>query len=266
MLNISDNTLVYSKNKFELLLKVEQKIKDSFNIRFPKVYKSCLSERDETLLDLLYERKKILNDLFLVDPDNEEINLFFSVNKRINDLLSLLHERMMFGAYHLNKLGKALGERNKICGKLSFVYNGDCSVLQLHHKDYRSDFRRMMNFIEFMRLGVISEETYLGDDSIVIKKGDNDSHKDVFLLRIKKQDLKSCDDIVFLKNSILSGNEICAGMFYLVNSSPYSIPDIIRMNDFWVEISLISQKHHSQSDFLDFENTNEDSDDKKLNL
>lgn len=173
---------------------------------------------------LLFQRWAILNHMFM--PTDININRLQQVNNHLYELTQQLHGR-------LNKMSKQLPsimcdpqfDRDyNLEAALRFSFNGDHSVLKLDDDDYYgSDFILMIKAIyDFMsHSGIPYIEHFLVGENIL-------------------------DDGVSWSESPFNGSEfdsiiICHATHVLCNHNHFSIPDLIRLNDFWAEVNITVQ-------------------------
>lgn len=109
----------------------------------------------------------------------------------------------------------------EIEGSLRYCYNGDESVLRLSDDiHYGSDFRRIIE--------IISDLNELDIESIT-------PHS------LPLDDGKSWNEYPFAGRSEFDGITVCHAMHMLACHLGFSLPDIIRLNDFWAEVRVTFQ-------------------------
>ena len=177
---------------------------------------------------LLTRRWNLLNLMFM--PSVVNMNRFKEINSRLESLCSQLRERML-------KLKKSLplvqdsdfDDDYELEGELRFCYDDENSVLKLDDDHYCSDFCRMIDIIHTCNYGTywecierISLNSHILDDGV-------SWNEPPFYGRTE------FDDII-----------ICHAMHNLSDHMLYSIPDILRLNDFWAEVHLTFQSITTQ--------------------
>lgn len=215
-------TDVASKYRDELLT-LERQIKDivggsPFDGKWRKD-----SVKFNTVERLLIRRWHLLNSMFL--PSDTNMSRFKDVNSRLEFLCRQLRERVF-------KLKQSLplvmdpdfDDDYEIVGELRFCFNDEDSVLRLDDDYYKSDFTKMIEVIDTCNYGTafecierISPNSELFDDGV-------SWNEPPFYGR------PEFDDII-----------ICHAMHNLSDHMGYSIPDILRLNDFWAEVRLTLQ-------------------------
>lgn len=182
---------------------------------------------DQTKFDevksLLTRRWNLLNLMFM--PSDENMNRFKEINSLLETRCRQLRERMF-------KLRQSLpifcdsdfDDDYELEGELRFCYNDEKSVLKLDDEYYGSDFCRMIDIIHTCNYGTywecierISPTSQILDDGV-------SWNEPPFYGR------PEFDDII-----------ICHAMHNLSDHMLYSIPDILRLNDFWAEVHLTFQ-------------------------
>ena len=177
---------------------------------------------------LVTRRWNLLNLMFM--PSVVNMNRFKEINSRLESLCSQLRERML-------KLKKSLplvqdsdfDDDYELEGELRFCYDDENSVLKLDDDHYCSDFCRMIDIIHTCNYGTywecierISLNSHILDDGV-------SWNEPPFYGR------PEFDDII-----------ICHAMHNLSDHMLYSIPDILRLNDFWAEVHLTFQSITTQ--------------------
>lgn len=175
---------------------------------------------------LLSQRQKLLNKMFLPIP--EAIEHFKVVNNRLFTLSEQLRNRIRTLN---NKIGiimdcSEFDDDYEIEGSLRFSFNGEESVLKLDDDShYGSDFTQMMELLNIMihRNTDMHPLECIGLHSTSLDDGQSWNEYPF-------RDRKEFDDII-----------ICYAVHNFTSHLGYSIPDLIRMNDFWCEVRLTIQ-------------------------
>lgn len=172
---------------------------------------------------LLTRRLKLLNMMFC--PNDENLRRFKDINSRLELLCRQLRERMMKLQQSLSLIQDSdYDDDYEIEGELRFCYNDEDSVLILDDDHYCSDFRRMIDIIHTCNYGTywecierISLNTPSLDDGV------------------------SWNEPPFYGQPEFENIIICHAMHNLSDHMGYSLPDILRLNDFWAEAHLTLQ-------------------------
>lgn len=183
--------------------------------------------RDQPKFDevrgLLTRRWNLLNLMFM--PSDANMTRFRELNSRLEVLCQQLRERIL-------KLRQSLllvkdsdfDDDYELEGELRFCYNDEYSVLKLDDDHYCSDFCRMIDIIDTCNYGTywacierISPNSHILDDGV------------------------SWNEPPFYGRPEFDNVIICHAMHNLSDHMLYSIPDILRLNDFWAEVHLTFQ-------------------------
>ena len=181
--------------------------------------------RKEEVRKLLHERRHLLNDMFIADEKAmlrfREINerlftlthqLFERVNKLHDDLSSIMTQQDFDDDYNLE-------------GTLKFCFNGEESVLRLEDDErYCSDFRLMIKLISDVSYGRYEENI-----------------EDIHYGSHPLDDGQSWNEYPFRGRKEFEDIIICHAVHQLTGHQLYSIPDLLRLNDFWAEVNLTIQ-------------------------
>lgn len=112
----------------------------------------------------------------------------------------------------------------EIEGRLAFSFNDENSVLKLADDDYYcSDFTKMICLI----------------DSLIHHEADWHALECIYLQSRNFDDnLNWNNDYPFIERGEFKNIKICYAVHNLTDHLGYSIPDLIRLNDFWSEVRL----------------------------
>lgn len=172
---------------------------------------------------LLTRRLKLLNMMF--SPNDENMKRFREVNCRLELLCRQLRERILRLQQSLPLIQDPdFDDDYEIEGELRFCYNDENSVLKLDDNHYCSDFCRMIDIIHTCNYGTYWE---------CIERISPDSHT--------LDDGVSWNEPPFYGRPEFDNIIICHAMHNLSDHMLYSIPDILRLNDFWAEVHLTFQ-------------------------
>lgn len=172
---------------------------------------------------LLIKRWNLLNLMFI--PSDENMNRFKEINSLLEARCRQLRERML-------KLKQTLpfvwdsdfDDDYELEGELRFCYNDDNSVLKLDDDYYCSDFCRMIDIIHTCNYGTYWEcIERISPASQTLDNG------------------QSWNEPPFYGRPEFDNIIICHAMHNLSDHMLYSIPDILRLNDFWAEVHLTCQ-------------------------
>lgn len=172
---------------------------------------------------LLSQRQSILNQMLLgTDEEKRHLN-------RVNDYLLHLRTRLQ---ERVDKLSNSIigdysfDDDYNIEGYMFVSYNDESSVLSFDFDElYGSDFKLMICTLDgyYYALG----KRYLWP---TISAGSTNILD---------------DGVTWAKNEM--GIIVCRDLYELLSNRCYSIPDVIRLNDFWAEATLTCQSITTQS-------------------
>ena len=209
----------------EKLKEIESEIKKYTGDRLGFIhYKDMTPEKWEILEDLLNKRRWILNQLFDFTPEN--IQKIKKIDDRLRAITVKLHERVkaMEKKATLIMDDPDFDDDFEITGTISFSWNDEDSVLKLEDDEYfGSDFNLMINAIHDFYYEKGKYYTYILD---ITPNSDNmdDELENWAEGALQHPELKIC----------YATHCICCHQLY-------SIPDLLRLNDFWTEIKFIEQ-------------------------
>lgn len=180
------------------------------------------SEKVANVRELLEERQHILNKMFV--PTEENMSHFKETNERLYSLTCALFERVQKLEQSKSMIMDCpdFDDDYLIEGTLRFCYNDDESVLSLSDDElYGSNFKIMINLIS-----ALSHDTYA--------ENIEDFNPDSSIL----DDGKSWFEYPFRGREEFNGIIICHAVHQLTDHQLYSIPDLLRLNDFWTEANF----------------------------
>lgn len=179
--------------------------------------------------ELLTRRRNLLNLMFM--PSDANITRFKEINTRLETLCQQLRERMLKLKQSLPHLRDSeFDDDYELEGELRFSYNDENSVLKLDDDHYCSDFCRMIDIIHTCNYGTYWE---------CIERISPYSHT--------LDDGQSWNEPPFYGRPEFDNIIICHAMHNLSDHMLYSIPDILRLNDFWAEVHLTFQSITTQN-------------------
>lgn len=179
-------------------------------------------DKIEIIEDLLSQRMRILNDMFR--PTDENMLRFRLINQRLFEMTQNLHSRFKIMEAKTSVISDCpeFDDDYVIEGWLRYVFEGAKSVLTLTDDAYYgSQFDLMIKTLyelyEYKELENIESVYY---ESEPFDDGDSWSEP---LFRDKKE----------FKNIV-----ICHAVHNLTSHKAYSIPDLLRLNNFWCEVQV----------------------------
>lgn len=191
----------------------------------------CDKDKRETVKSLLSERCAILNEIF--QPTDENIKQFRQVNDELFRLSKSLEQRLQRIAYKKNLLldSPDFDDDYELEGTLKFVFNDKDSIITLPDDVfYGSNFPVMIK-----ALSELYSDGFA--DSIVIVNG----HHGI------PDDGQSWNEPPFMGHSEYDDIIICYAVHDLTSHKLYSIPDLLRLNDFWAEVNFKIQSITDQN-------------------
>ena len=226
---MSNKHITSVRNK---LREVEWEIKEIAKSDSQFLYtKTGFHRKSRYLEDLLLRRREILNDLFV--PSSSNIERLKRVNDYLYDLTLRLHQRVR---QMVSKKSDWFDQPDfddsyNLEGTLMFHYNDEDSVLKFEDDGYYgSDFPSLIKIItEFHKRYSPAIHQFYPDSELL-------------------DDGKSWNEYPFhdreFENII-----ICYAVHDLCDHKLYSIPDLLRLNDFWAEVHLTVQSITDQNGF-----------------
>lgn len=182
-------------------------------------------EKRNPLKTALKKRCRILNEMFVPTPQN--IQRFIQVNKRLYTLTQKLYLRVHQMENQRTLISNPdFDDDYELEGRLAIPFNGPESVLTLPDDSYYgSHFAQMIECLDAAYpepiLHVHSRQTPLDDGS-------------------------SWDEGPFQQYPEFKNITICYAVHDICTHRPYSIPDLLRLNDFWCEVELTAQSITTQ--------------------
>lgn len=226
-----DRLSFYTKENIskEKLIEIESQIKSIIGTDPDCLRISQLKDNEYSILeDLLSKRRWILNGLFQNTPEN--IEKLQKVNSHLRWLSQKLFERVNAMADKVTLLcdDPTFDDDYEIKGTLKFSYNEEESVLALQDDAYySSDFQLMISTIDSFY--------YSGKEC----------HE---LLRIRPGRELMDAEMSWNETPILYPEiKVCFAVHDLVCHKLYSLPDLVRLNDFWAEVKFIEQSITEQN-------------------
>ena len=187
-------------------------------------YKNMTHDDWENLEELFQKRRWILNGIFDFNPENlEKIK---HIDERLRSLSVKLLERVnaMEAKSSIILDDPEFDDDYEIEGTLAFSYNDEDSVLKLSDDTlYGSNFTLMISAI----------------DQFYYEKGKFYE----YILEIKPGLFNMDDELDDWSEGVIrsAGLKICYATHCICCHQLYSIPDLLRLNDFWTEIKFVEQ-------------------------
>ena len=160
-------------------------------------------------------------------PSDENMLRFKAVNERLFTLPRQLHDRVkaLESGLLLVKDCPDFDDDHELEGTLRYCFNSEDSVLKLEDdSEYGSDFTLMIKLIADFANGTVKENIeWIHCSSTPLDDG------------------QSWNEYPFSGRHEFADIIICHAVHQLTGHQFYSIPDLIRLNDFWAEAKLTIQ-------------------------
>lgn len=235
-----NGTEVGTEQLREELQTIEAEIKAIVGPRKGRDWVEVPVEADcEKLKELLRSRRRCLNMMFRRDPHGVEC--FVRVNNRLRELSDLMYRKgaRVYRQYLVAGIDGEFDDDFMIEASLRFVYNSEESIIGIGDEEYYgSDFDYMVNVI----YDLCADSPLAGASfSKGFRKTDRPEMSDRELELDNDSDAFDWSE---LKITIpeLDGIKICNAVNAMcVYDNGYSVPDLLRMNDFWCEVKATYQ-------------------------
>ena len=198
------------------------------------------SEHKKEFKALLRQRSDLLNEMFECTP--KEVEAFAKVNTLLNDLTKKMHAKALslYRALLTEGYDPDFDDDIVIDGTLRFVFSDEASYYCREEADpnpYGSRFAPMLDI-----LYDIHEDT---PECAFCKVSYELRHKpdmpaEEFGLDDFLDDGASWNEVPLNRAEFKEIN-ICHAVHDLICHKNYSIPDMLSMNDFWVEVNILHQ-------------------------
>lgn len=201
-------------------------------------YDDLSKKQKKEVQNLLQERRDILNEMF--QPTEDNLALFRKVNDELYHRTMALNERVKKFVAKKNILldSPDFDDDYELEGTLKFVFNDETSICHLPDDDcFGSNFAVMIKTLYevYSQSGIESIATI-------------DEHRGPL------DDGVSWYESPFTRFPEFKDFIICHAVHDLTDHKLYSIPDLIRLNDFWSEVEFKAQSITNQDgqhyDFL----------------
>ena len=237
------------KDKYSHLRTQVQKIEEKilaitgdnveYNMAWTRSQRKC-----EQVERLIWKRKHLLDKMFVATP--EEVERMEQVNNRLYDLTQKMYARTetLFRKVMTTTYDPESDDDVEVEGTLKFSANGHSSLLPMANDDYYgSNFYEMLCIIGWLYTCEVLDLEEIEQCRCYLSPSD-------YLPEMNSKELGLTDDLndgttwyepVQPAADKLSHLCICHAIHDLSDHKPYSIPDIQRMNDFWVEVTVKHQ-------------------------
>lgn len=203
------------------LPEIEAKIKEIYKSTGELWRERTSPEQLKQLEDLLLDRRSILDGMFM--GNDEEMSHLRRVNDHLSYLRKELHRRVALMKQNIVK-DPTFDDDFEVEGRLDVHYNDETSVLTLKDDAYYGS--------DFVLMNEVLESFYLMN------------RKNSIGFTISPHDDGKLDNMVYDE---WCGIPMCYALYDLCFYKHYSIPDVIRLNDFWAEVTLTAQSITTQS-------------------
>ena len=235
----------------EQVQKIEEKIiaitgkNVEFNMEWTRSQRKC-----EQVKKLIWKRKHLLDKMFVATP--EEVVRMEQVNNRLYDLTQKMYARTeaLCRKVMTTTYDPESDDDVDVEGTLKFSANGHSSLLPMANDDYYgSDFYRMLVVIDWLYTCDVLDFEEIEQCRCYIYPSD-------YRPEMSSKELGLTDDLndgttwyesVQPATDKLSHICICHAIHDLSDHKPYSVPDILRMNDFCVKVK-VTHKHWEEQD------------------
>lgn len=229
----------------EQVQKIEQKIlaitgkNVEFNMEWTRSQRKC-----EQVSRLIWKRKHLLDKMFVATP--EEVVRMEQVNNRLFELTQKMYARTeaLYRKMASTTYDPTFDDDVEVEGTLKFSVCGHCSVLPMANDDYYgSNFYEMLSVIDWLYVYNVLELDYIERCSCYLAPPyyRPDISREGLTLTGKLNDGTTWYESYQPAADKLSHLCICHAIHDLSDHKPYSIPDILRMNDFCVEVTIKHQ-------------------------
>ena len=237
------------QNKHERLQKRVKKLEEKLRIIVgDSVWKwfatRCSHVEVEKIIGLLNQRKGLLDKMFVATP--EEIVRMEKVNDRLLELTNMLFVRTeeLCHKTMINNYDPTFDNDVDVEGTLKFEMNDSASILPMNDDDYYGS-----NFLQvFEIISCLYAYNYLSCEAIELSycyclpdKYSMGEGRDKLQIADTLNDGKSWYHACMPAANKMNHLCICHAIYDLNMHKPYSIPDILRMNDFVVEVAVKHQ-------------------------
>ena len=196
----------------------------------------------EKIQDLVNTRSLILNRMFQAAP--QEIKRFEAVNELLDSLTKKMYHRManLYRTLIDSPKDKSFDDDYVVSGTLKYVYNDEDSILILPEDGYYgSDFAYMIELIYYLFEDYNGGVPEIEECSCNYSPQNTSDMTDEQLQCVDVWDDGATWAEGHLRRPELKHIIVCHAVHDICTHKPYSIPDLLRLNDFLVEAHLICQ-------------------------
>lgn len=207
-----------------------------------------LSDKDRFALYSLLVGRRYLMEQIMGEPSEEYVE---RVSYQSNKLSMLMAECLRQGSemWHVIMDSSSFKEKDGYLqyGEFVLTYQADSSQSVLAFEDddmYGSDF----HFIHRL-IFTLGEQTNMFDNNLMYKNLVLDALADKeWAVEDLPSDVTNCNESILFTPSFYD-IKICPALLALHCSLPYSVPDIVRMNNFVINTSFTCKKNYNEETF-----------------
>ena len=217
---------------------------------FVKPMSSWDGSAREDLKQMLEERRTLLNEMFICSAD--EVADFKKTNDRLHELTQKMHAKALslYRAILQNGYDPEFDDDIMVEGTLRYVYNDPWESVILSEEEkrniyekpinpYGSDFPTMLDILSDYYEHTWIPECASCSTSYELYHDPGMDAKEVGLDDFLDNGVSW--DEGYLRREEFKDICICHAVHDLCEHKMYSIPDLLRMNDFWCEIKITHQ-------------------------
>ena len=215
-----------------------------FNMEWTRSQRKC-----EQVRRLIWKRKHLLNKMFVAT--SEEVERMDQVNNRLYDLTQKMYARTeaLYRKMATSTYDPEFDDAVEVEGALKYAANDQNSVIPMSNDEYYgSNFYAMLSVIDWLfTCDVLAlEEIERCSCYLTPSYSRPDINGEELRLIDNLNDGTTWYESVQPAANKLSHLCICHAIHDLSCHKPYSIPDILRMNDFCVEVKFKHQHWEEQ--------------------
>lgn len=221
-----DNKVIMNERLKDLIMFIEQKIISITGSSIDGSDKWLKNKRKKTkVYKLLRERQRILNLNFI--PETRNMERLKELNNYLLNLTQRLYHRVQEAQSKIKILmdNPDFDDDCEVEGILRFCFNNETSVLKLWDVELLgSNFTLMIKLISDLTNGTPKENI-----------------EEFYHFSQLLDDGESWNEYPFDRSPAFRNIIISHAVHQLTNHQLYSIPDLLRLNDFWAEVKLTIQ-------------------------
>ncbi|MDM8119613.1 hypothetical protein QUV58_02175 [Succinatimonas hippei] len=249
---LSTNTNIFTNNNSIIIRNIEKQIKFKAENEIKVMSKrQWPTPPRDSLRNLFYQRKMILNTMCFECKDDDEEIKFKSVNSRLIELCDNLINRIIkFNNYLLTNCNdESFDDEYQISAGLKIASVSEEPVLKLRSdNEYSSDFYNINKLINLYYTYSPYESLELVNITLNYGRRTNIMNLNKELMENNKLKTEyECSKIELLENTKFRDYRINEPMNGLICNSCMSIPDILRINDFnaYVKVKCICNENQN---------------------